>query len=212
LWLEQPEASTSGYPAERGSHPALEGRALAPDQKKAVAEGRTLVFAAQSGFYLLPGKVRTYAPVAQTPVIRAPLSRDHLSAMGGITPEGKLYLMVQERAYCGADVVGFLKHLGRHVAGKLLVLWDGAPIHRSRVVKEYLSNGGACRIHLEQFPGYAPELNPAEGIWNYLKRVELKNLCCQSISHLSYELTKAKERLRHKTSIILGCIKQTGLY
>ena len=185
---------------------------MAPGQKKAVAEGRTLVFADQSGFYLLPGKVRTYAPVGQTPIIRAPLSRDHLSAMGAITPEGKLYLMVQERAYRGVDVVGFLKHLARHVAGKLLVLWDGAPIHRSRVVKEYLSNGAAHRIHLEQLPGYAPELNPAEGIWNYLKRIELKNLCCQSISHLNYELRKATNRLRHKTQVILGCIKQPGFY
>jgi transposase len=171
-----------------------------------------VVFADRSGFYLLPSKVRTYAPVGQTPVLRAPLSRDHLSAMGGITQEGKLYLMVQERAYCGADVVGFLKHLARHIAGKLLVIWDGASIHRSRLVKEYLSGGAAHRIHLEQLPSYAPELNPTEGIWNYLKRVELKNLCCQSLSHLYYELTKAKERLRHKISVIQGCIKQPGLY
>jgi transposase len=185
---------------------------LAQDQKKAIAEERTLVFADQSGFYLLPGKVRTYAPVGQTPIIRALLSRDHLSAMGGITPEGKLYLMVQERAYRGEDVVGFLKHLAQHMAGKLLVLWDGAPIHRSQVVKEYLSNSAAGRIHLEQLPGYAPELNPTEGIWNYLKRVELKNLCCQSISHLNYELRKAADRLRHKTQVILGCIQQPGFY
>jgi transposase len=80
------------------------------------------------------------------------------------------------------------------------------------VVKEYLSSGAARCIHLEQLPGYAPELNPAEGIWNYLKRVELKNRCCQSLSHLYYELTKAKERLRHKTRVILGCIKQPGFY
>jgi transposase len=190
----------------------MAGGALARNQKKAIAEGGRVVLVDQSGFYLLPGLVRTYAPVGQTPVIRAPLSRDHLSARGGITPEGKLYLMVQERAYRGADVVGFLKHLARHIAGKLLVLWDGAPIHRSQAVKDYLSQGGARRIHLEQFPGYAPELNPAEGIWNYLKRVELKNLCCQSISHLYYELRKAKERLRHKTNVILGCIKQPGFY
>jgi transposase len=89
--------------------------------------------------------------------------------MGGITPEGKLYLMVQELAYRGIDVVGFLKHPARHIAGKLLVPWDGAPIHRSQVAKEYLSNGAAQRIHLEQLPGYAPELNPAEGIWNYVE-------------------------------------------
>ena len=113
----------------------------------------------------------------------------------------------------GIDVVKFLmKHLARHIAGKLLVIWDGAPIHWSRLVKEYLSNGAAQRIHLEQLLGYAPELNPAEGIWNYLKRVELKNFFCQSISHLNYELRKATERLRHKPSVILGCIKQPGFY
>jgi transposase len=185
---------------------------LAPNQKKAIAEERTLVFVDQSGFYLLPGLVRTYAPVGQTPIIRAPLSREHLSAMGGITPEGKLYLMVQERAYRGREVVRFLRHLLRHISGKLLIIWDGAPIHRSQAVKEYLGGGAARRIHLEPLPSYAPELNPAEGIWNYLKRVELKNRCCQSISHLYYELCKAKERLRHKTNVILGCIQQSGCY
>jgi transposase len=190
----------------------MEGGVLAPDQKKAIEEERTLVFVDQTGFYLLPGVVRTYAPVGQTPMIRAPLSRDHLSAMGGITPAGKLYLTVQERAYRGQDVVRFLQHLLRHIAGKLLVIWDGAPIHRSQAVQEYLAGGAARWIHLEQFPSYAPELNPAEGIWNYLKRVELKNRCCQSISHLYYELGKAKERLRHKSKVILGCIKQPGFY
>jgi transposase len=190
----------------------MEGGVLAPDQKKAIEEERTLVFVDQTGFYLLPGVVRTYAPVGQTPMIRAPLSRDHLSAMGGITPAGKLYLTVQERAYRGQDVVRFLQHLLRHIAGKLLVSWDGAPIHRSQAVQEYLAGGAARWIHLEQFPSYAPELNPAEGIWNYLKRVELKNRCCQSISHLYYELGKAKERLRHKSKVILGCIKQPGFY
>lgn len=185
---------------------------MARYQKKAELEGRTPVFVDQSGFYLLPALVRTYAPVGKTPIIRAPLSRDHLSAMSGITPEGKLYLLVQERAFRGPDVVGFLKHLLRHIPGKLLVVWDRAPIHRSQVVKEYLAGGAAARIHMEQLPGYAPELNPDEGVWNYLKRVELRNVCCENIFHLRQELRKAKERLRHKTCVILGCIRQPGLY
>ena len=54
------------------------------------------------------------------------------------------------------------------------------PIHRSRVVKNYLAAGAAERIQLERFPAYAPELNPDEGIWQYLKRVELKNVSCQT--------------------------------
>ena len=46
---------------------------------------RTLVFVDEAGFYLLPSVVRTYAPRARTPVLRAKLTRDHLSVMGGMT-------------------------------------------------------------------------------------------------------------------------------
>jgi hypothetical protein len=55
--------------------------------KRALKEGRTIVFADQSGFYLLPAVVRTYAPIGQTPVIHEQLSRDHLSVMSAITLE-----------------------------------------------------------------------------------------------------------------------------
>jgi hypothetical protein len=58
---------------------------------------------------------------------------------------------------------------------------------------------------------YAPDLNPDEGVWRYLKCVELKNLCCQSLKELKVELGKAKERLRHKRDVILGCVRQPGL-
>jgi transposase len=63
---------------------------------------------------------------------------------------------------------------------------------------------------VEQLPGYAPELNPDEGIWNYLKRVELKNVCCSTLAQLGAELTRAKERLRHKRQVIRGCIARCG--
>lgn len=139
------------------------------------------------------------------------LTRDHLSAISGITPTGKLYLRVQEQAYKGPEVVRFLRHLLRHLRGKLLVLWDQSPIHRGRAVKEYLAGGAARRIHLEMLPAYAPELNPDEGIWSYLKHVELKNLSCTDVLHLRSELRKATERLRHRSKIIRGCFSEAGL-
>ena len=132
------------------------------------------MFVDQSGFYLLPTVVRTYAPVGQTPILREKLTRDHLSAMSGITLEGKLLMLEQERAFKGEDVVRFLKHALGQVPGKLLIVWDGSPIHRSKAVKEFLKGGAAERIRLEQLPGYAPDLNPDEGIWKHLKYTELK--------------------------------------
>ena len=64
--------------------------------------------------------------------------------------------------------------------------------------------------HLEQLPGYAPDLNPDEGIWNYLKRVELGNVCCSDFDQLYREIIRAKERLRHKKGIIISCARQCG--
>jgi transposase len=72
-----------------------------------------------------------------------------------------LHEIEQERSFKGEDVVRFLKHLMRQIPGKLLVIWDGSPIHRGGAVKDFLaSSGAASRVQLEQLPGYAPDLNP----------------------------------------------------
>jgi transposase len=184
---------------------------MAGDQKKAEREARTLVWIDEAGFYLLPSVVRTYAPCGQTPVLRAPLSYDHVSAISAITPAGQLLMQVQETAYHGTDVVRFLKHVLRHIEGKLLLLWDGASIHHGQAIKAFLAAGGAKRIHLERLPGYAPDLNPDEGIWRYLKHVELKNVVCHTCTDLRAELRLATARLRHKRDVIKGCIKHAGL-
>src|SRR2546425_4097565 len=94
--------------------------------------------------------------------------------------------------------------------GKLLVIWDGASIHRAEAIKEFLSRGAAKRIHLERLPGYAPELNPQEGVWNLLKRRELKNVCCRDLPHVATELRLAKERLRHRRTVLRQCFAHAG--
>jgi transposase len=109
--------------------------------------------------------------------------------------------------------VRFLKHLMRHIPRTPCAphMGEGSPIHRGRAVKDFLAGGAASRVQQERLPGYdVPDLNPDEGIWKHLKCVELKNLCCQSLAELKVELRKAKERLRHKRDVILGCIRQPG--
>jgi transposase len=178
------------------------GRALAGHQKKAADEGFTIVWVDESAFYLLPHAERTWAPRGATPVLRVPLTHDHLSAISGITLDGRLVMQVREQAFDAAGVVGFLRVLLRKIQGRVLVIWDGAPIHKGQVIKDYLASGAAKRLHLERLPGYAPDLNPDEEVWNYMKRVELKNCCCADLIALHCEVRRAKERLRHKRHII----------
>jgi transposase len=78
--------------------------------------------------------------------------------MSAITLDGKFYMIEQERSFKGEDAVRFLKHLMRQIPGKLLVVWDGSPIHRGGAVKDFLASGAASRLQLEQLPGYAPDL------------------------------------------------------
>lgn len=91
------------------------------------------------------------------------------------------------------------------------MIWDGSPIHRSRVVRDFLAAGGARRIQLERLPGYAPDLNPDEGIWAYLKHVELRNVCSLTIDQLQAEVLRAKKRLQRKRRVVQACFEGAGL-
>lgn len=169
------------------------------------------MFVDEAGFYRLAAAVRTYAPRGQTPLLRVPLTWDHVSVISAIIPDGRLFTRMQQTAFNGETIVQFLKHLLRHISGKLLIIWDGLPAHRGQAVKDFLKQGAARRIHLEQLPGYAPDLNPDEGVWRYLKRVEMANLCCHTLHELRAELRKAIARLRYKTDIILACFREVRL-
>jgi transposase len=179
--------------------------------RQARRERRVLVFEDESGFYLLPGLVRTYAPEAQTPVIREKQTRDHLSVMGGMTPEGKVYTLVRQEPLNGLHSIEFLLHLGRVAGRRLLVIWDGSPIHRRAEVREFVAQTrGAVRV--EALPGYAPDLNPwDEGGWHHLKDVEMRNLVCRDLEELHQEFHLAVGRLRQKPHLVRSFFAQAGL-
>jgi transposase len=180
-------------------------------QRQARRSRRVLVFEDESGIYLLPGVVRTYAPEGQTPVIRRKVTRDHLSVMGGMTPDGKIYTLARQESLNGLHSIEFLKHLLQVAGERLLVIWDGSPIHRRVVVKEFVSEtrGG---IRVEGLPAYAPDLNPwDEGGWHHLKYVEMGNLVCRDLEELHEQFHLAVDRLRRRPHLVQSFFAQAGL-
>jgi transposase len=133
--------------------------------------------------------------MGETPLLRVPLTRDHLSAIAALTPEGRLFMHGQEHSYKGEDVVRFLRPLLRQIPGKWLIVWDGSPVQRCEAVKVFLRSGGGERIPLERLPAYAPELNPKARVWNLLTRGERKNLCGKDLAQLENALLLARARL-----------------
>jgi len=180
-------------------------------KQQARLERKTLVFVDESGFYLLPARVRTYAPRGKPPILRVFETRDHLSVMSAITAQGQLFTMVRDDSLTSVESIRFLKHLLTQLDRKLMVIWDGSPIHRSKEVKAYLADGATKHIHLERLPPYAPDLNPDEGVWNHLKYVELRNVCCLNLGHLQHQLNLALTRLRRRPDLIQSFFAGAGL-
>jgi len=176
--------------------------------QQAKRERRCVVFVDEAGFYLLPGLVKTYSRRGQTPVLTTYLTHDHLSVMGGVTTDGKIYVLIRQEALNGLHTITFLEHLLVCAGARVLVIWDGSPIHRRREVQDFLSGGAGSGIAVEFLPGYAPDLNPWDaGAWNHLKHVELGNLSCMDLEELHLELHLAIGRLRQKPHLIAGFFK-----
>ncbi len=179
--------------------------------KRAQDEARTIIFSDESGFYMSPALEKTWAPAQQTPILKAHVSRAHLSVIGGMTIGGSLYIQVHKSSVGAHGAVQFVRHLLMHVPGPILLLWDSARIHRSAELNEFRKLDTIDRLVIEHFPTYAPEVDPQEYVWQHLKHVDLRNLTSCSIDELWMHLREATTRLRCRAGMLRNFVRRAGL-
>ena len=183
---------------------------MARFKKKARRQRRIIVFIDESGLSTRPTRVRTWAPRGQTPVLHETFNWKSLSIIGGLAL-WRFYFQMHPGSIKSPQVIEFLRHLQRHIPGKRMILWDGAPIHRSVLVKSFIASTRG-RILIERLPAYAPELNPVEYMWGHLKNHEIGNLIVTKAWELSREATAALRRMRRRPVIITACYTQSELW
>lgn len=177
--------------------------------EKARKEERTIVFADECGFSQKSTAKKTWAPAGETPVLEMNFNWEKLSVIGGISLKS-LYFQMYEESIKSEQVVAFLEHLQRHVGGKLLVIWDGLPAHRSKTVAEYLKKTKG-RVWVERLPAYAPELNPIEYLWGNVKGNDLANISPKELWELSKHVRDALFKKRRRPNLIRAFWIQTHL-
>jgi putative transposase len=172
------------------------------------------MFEDESGFCLVSPLKRTWSRRGQTPVIRTALSHhERFNVVGAIcvTPKGRrLRLCVQchTRSLNGELIVRFLQHVLRQVAGPIVLVWDNHPIHRRALVRDFLARHP--RLHVFWFPRYAPELNPAEGIWNQTAEYTA-NSAPHNGDELSCNVRAGLARTRRSQQRLLACLLASDL-
>jgi transposase len=169
-----------------------------------------IVFVDESGISERPTRVRTWAPKGQTPIIQFHFNWNHVSVIAGLTRTNCLFRL-HEGSIKKEEIVDFLKALKAHLKQPLLVIWDGLKAHRSRLVREYLDGLGG-HIQIAFLPPYAPDLNPVEYLWAWLKRHAMANYCPDNLSELHTTARNKLKSAQKRPSIIAACWMQATLW
>lgn len=188
---------------------------MAPSKKNAL-KGGWLVFIDESGF-CESGVVRhTWAPRGKTPVLRTKgRSWNRMSAIGALAyradgSRSRLFLHLKRGPVLAEDFVRFLGHLARHLAGRVIVIWDRLNGHRSVLVREWTAD--RQRFDLNFLPAYAPELNPVEALWSWLKGTCLANCPHDDLDPLTQEVRRGARRARQRRALLAGFRRKAGLF
>lgn len=188
----------------------MEEANVAGTKKKACREGRVIVFIDESGLSERPTRVRTWAPRGQTPIIQFHFNWKHLSMIAGVTCT-QCFFRLYPGSIKGPQIVEFLQALHSQIGQPLLIIWDGLRAHRSRLVKAYL-DGLEGDIAMDFLPPYAPDLNPVEYLWAWLKRHAMANYCPGSFDELK-ETARNKLRSAQKRKTLISAFwKQAELF
>jgi transposase len=170
----------------------------------------------ESGVLLTPLVRRTLAPRGQTPILSVKGGRrDKVSVIAGLSlsPRARrpgLYFRTFPNAYVTTpDTAAFLRDLLRHLRGRVIVVWDRGPIHRGDPIRRVLA--AYPRLTLERLPAYAPELNPVEQLWSYVKYGRLANLAAPDADALDDLVTECLIDTKFESSRLYSFYAATPL-
>lgn len=157
--------------------------------KRARRLGAHLVFIDESGALLCPLLRRTLAPKGETPILEHRAKhRDKVSLIGALTlsPQGRhlgfYFSTLLDDHFEATAVAWFVRQLLQHLRGPVIVVWDRGNMHKGPPLRELQAD--FPRLQFEFLPAYAPELNPVEQIWTYVKWNRLANFAPRDTTEL----------------------------
>lgn len=176
-----------------------------------------MVFLDESGLLLTPLVRRSWAPRGRTPILyQCTRSREKVSCIAALSLSALqrrvgLYFSVRSNANVTTVwLIEFLRDLATHLRNPVLLVWDRLPGHRARAVQRFLHK--RCRLHSVLLPPYAPELNPVETFWSYLKQNPLANLAAPDAAVLAQIARRHSHRIRRNQSLLRALLRSTPLF
>ena len=161
-----------------------------------------LYFQDESGISLTPVLGRTWAKKGKTPKIKVTGKRGGFCATSAISPAGKLIFRIEKKKVNADKHIEFLKKIMKqHLNRKIIVVEDSAPVHKAKKVEKFVEENKK-KLAVYRLPSYAPELNPTEHVWAYLKAHELKTHQAQNTDELKHLVKRKMQSIQMKKQLI----------
>ncbi len=159
---------------------------------------------------------RTWSPRGVTPVLHQQGGRREKITMVGalsISPKrrhiGLYYSLGPSRNFDTDWAEGFIRALARHLRGPIIVIWDRLGAHKAVVNRPSIRANS--RLHFVLLPPYAPELNPVELWWSYLKTNPLANFSPYDVDELCRCARRHTTRIRSRQELLRSFFGGTPL-
>ena len=121
----------------------------------------------------------------------------------------RLRFKLYEENMNGPLFAQFVRFILREVRGRVLFIWDSLRAHLSPQVKALIASTPRASVQL--LPTYAPELNPVETVWSYIKEVGLRGYVPETTLSLELEAGFALGELGGHQKNLRGCVRNTPL-
>ena len=193
----------------------MEAANLGPGKKNAKIWRAWIVFLDESGISEQPPVRRTWAPRGQTPLVVHPFNWKKLSICSVIAywwngRRCRLFFRVVGGSYNDVKLIEFLEQLTHQPSmGRLILLWDGLPSHRSQRMRQYLQQQQS-RLRIVRLPAYAPDTNPVEGLWANIQGHELANRSVNGLEEMVEGVRSGFTRVRSESWLLQSFLNHAG--
>ena len=180
---------------------------LRAEAKKA---GATIYFGDEAGLRSDYHAGTTWAPVGQTPVVKATGARHSLNMVSAVTAQGLLRFSTYTGSFTAATFIGFCTKLLADTTGPVYLVVDGHPTHKAKIVTEFVA-ATEGRLRLFVLPAYSPQLNPDEWVWKNVKHDRVGRTSVPGADEFKTKILGALRRLQKMPHLVRAFFRDPDL-
>jgi len=179
-------------------------------QRRAKLTGATVYWGDEASIRSDYHSGTTWGEKGKTPVVKTTGARFKVNMISAVSAKGTLEFMLSEKGLTAPLFIDFLKRLITNKKKPIYLILDGHPVHKSKMVKEYVESLDG-KLLLFYLPGYSPELNPDELVWNHVKHHTIGKMTVTGPDQFKEIVKNALEYLAQMPQVIRNFFKSPTL-